>query len=254
MLILCSQLHIEQMTSSSLRSVDRNIWVKETPFKSLGIEVGTRMTIIRLSGGRIALISPVKLDRQTIFQIDTLGQVKYIIAPNLFHHLFFQACQNIYPEAIAICAPGLKARIPQIESDYIFTQDKVDFNGEIEYLLLAGFPASVPTESATSNEIAFYHVESKTLILTDSVFCFDRSFPLLTQLFSRIIGCYQQLRPSISNKLIIKDKNIIIASITKLLQWDFKRVIMAHGTIVEENAKERLKLGYEWFLNTKLNS
>ena len=241
------------MTNLELRQVDSNIWVKENPFKSLGIEVGTRMTIVRLSGERLVLISPVKLDSKTISQINTLGTVKYIVAPNLFHHLFFPACQNIYPEASAIVPPGLKTRISQIESDYIFTQDRIDFKGEIEYFLLAGFPSSIPTESATSNEIVFYHLESKTLILTDSAFYFDRSFPLLTQFFSRIVGCYQQLRPSISNKfnLAIKDKEIVTASITRLLQWDFERVIIAHGTIVEENAKERLRSGYEWFLNTK---
>jgi hypothetical protein len=39
---------------------------------------------------------------------------------------------------------------------------------------------------------------------------------------------------------------------TKVLNWDFKRVIMAHGSIVEIDAKRRFKEGYEWFLGKSL--
>ncbi len=70
-----------------LRQVERNIWVKEQPLKYWGIEVGTRMTVIRLSGNRILLISPIKLEPQTQQAIKDLGTVAYIIAPNLFHYL-----------------------------------------------------------------------------------------------------------------------------------------------------------------------
>ncbi len=41
-------------------------------------------------------------------------------------------------------------------------------------------------------------------------------------------------------------------TIERVLNWDFQRVIMAHGTIVETNAKQKLKEGYEWFLGEKL--
>jgi hypothetical protein len=30
--------------------------------------------------------------------------------------------------------------------------------------------------------------------------------------------------------------------------WDFERVIMAHGSIIEQDGKEKLKKGYESFL------
>ena len=108
------------------------------------------------------------------------------------------------------------------------------------------------TEFAAYNEIVFYHPKTKTLILTDTAFHLDRSFPLITQFASRIIGCYERLKPSILEKIAIKDREQITASITELLQWDFQRVIMAHSTIVEENAKEPLRAGYEEFLETSL--
>ncbi len=108
------------------------------------------------------------------------------------------------------------------------------------------------TQAATLNEVVFYHPESKTLILTDTAFNFDRSFPWLTQLGAKIMGSYDTLQPSVLEKLVIEDKEKVQASVEKILSWDFQRVIMAHGSIVENDAKNQLKKGYEWFLNKNL--
>lgn len=244
----------DRTNNQSLRLITSNIYVREQPFKYFGLEVGTRMTIVRLERNELVLISPVKLDSQTITEINNLGTVTDIIAPNLFHYLYLQDCKKIYPNASVITAPGLKTKRPEIKSDYIFTQDEISFNSELEYFLFAGFQAFMLTTLSVANEIVFYHPESKTLILTDTAFNFDRSFPLITQFASRIIGCYEQLRPSLLDKIATKDKEQITASVNKLLQWDFQRVIMAHGTIVEENAREKFVAGYEWFLDTNLDS
>jgi hypothetical protein len=241
------------MNFKQLKQITSSIWVKEQPLKYLGLEVGTRMTIVRLANEELALISPIKLNEQIITEINSLGTVKYIIAPNLFHYLYAQSCKNTYPSANLITPPGLEAKQPNIKSDLIFTQDVIDFNGKLEYFLFAGYQIPSPSGVTVANEIVFYHPESKTLILTDAAFNLDNSFPFITQLASRIIGCYQQLRPSILEKIVTKDKKQITRSIEKLLQWDFQKVIMAHGTIVENNAKQQLKEGYEWFLNTGLD-
>ncbi|WP_375498341.1 hypothetical protein [uncultured Nostoc sp.] len=34
--------------------------------------------------------------------------------------------------------------------------------------------------------------------------------------------------------------------------WDFERVIMAHGSIIEQDGKSQFKAGYEWFLEMPL--
>lgn len=70
-----------------LRPIDRHLWVAEQPQKFWGLSVGTRMTVILLSQGSLLLISPIKIDLETKAQLDSIGQVEFIIAPNLFHHL-----------------------------------------------------------------------------------------------------------------------------------------------------------------------
>lgn len=240
------------MNNQKLRLIDTNLWGKEQPLKYFGLEFGTRMTVIRIDQKQLVLISPIQLDKETIAEINSLGTVKYIIAPNLFHHFYIQDCKSIYPNASLIAAPGLETKKPNLKIDYVFTQDPIDFNHELEYFLFAGFQTLLPSGFTMANEIVFYHVESQTLILTDTAFYFDQNFPLISQFAGRLIGCYQKLRPSILEKIATQDRKKVTASIKKLLQWNFQRVIMAHGTIVEKNGKQQLIEGYEWFLDEKI--
>lgn len=56
-----------------LKEVDTNIWVAEQRLKYWGLEVGTKMTVIRLKNGEIVVISPIKVDKETINQIKVKG-------------------------------------------------------------------------------------------------------------------------------------------------------------------------------------
>ncbi|MEL6439729.1 MAG: DUF4336 domain-containing protein [Cyanobacteria bacterium J06621_8] len=231
-----------------LREIDRHLWVVEQPQKFMGLEVGTKMTVIRLSDGSILLISPVKIDSQLQQQLDELGEVKYIVAPNLFHYLYVADCQKIYPQAQTIAPPGLTDKIPTLKVDQILTQDAIAFNSEVEYMLLEGFQIFVPPKIRKANEIIFYHPQSKTLIITDSAFNLDNSLPLVTQIAARILGSYQVLKPSWLEKIAVEDCSLLQQAIARVMNWDFERVIMAHGKIVTENAKEKLTAGYRWLL------
>src|SRR5215469_3107104 len=72
------------------RNLAANLWVVDRPFKLpyVRVAVGTRMTCIRLTGGRLVLHSPVKLDAALRQSLDALGEIKAIVAPNRLHHLF----------------------------------------------------------------------------------------------------------------------------------------------------------------------
>lgn len=232
-----------------LKQVGRCIWVAEQPFRYLGLPVGTRMTVILRSDNSLLLISPIQIDNHLREQLDSLGTVKYIIAPNLFHHLYLEPCQKLYPQAELIAPLGIETKQPKVVISKTFEKDKIDFNGELEYIPFQGFQALIPPKIVSLNEIVFFHPQSQTLILTDSAFNFDRNFPFITQLAARILSCYQSLQPSILEKVAIKDREILSKSIAQILAWDFQRIIIAHGNIVEKDAKKQLTEGYEWFLN-----
>ncbi len=100
-----------------LREIDNNIWVAEQPLKYWGLEVGTRMTVIRLTTGELIVISPIQSDKTTIEQLNEIGNVAYIIAPNLYHHLFVYDFKSIYHEAQLWVVPGLVSKRPELSFD-----------------------------------------------------------------------------------------------------------------------------------------
>ncbi|MDJ0598028.1 MAG: DUF4336 domain-containing protein [Crocosphaera sp.] len=232
-----------------LKQVDHCIWVAEQPLKFLGLEVGTRMTVILQSDCSLLLISPIKINFALKQQLSNLGTVKYIIAPNLFHHLYLEHSHQLYPQAKLIAPLGLETKQPSLEISLTFERDVINFNGELEYIPFQGFQVFIPPKIAEVNEIVFFHPNSKTLIITDSAFNFDCNFPFITQFATRILGSNRSLKPSWLEKIATRDKEITRQAIDKILAWDFQRVIMAHGNIVEENAKEKLTAGYQWLVS-----
>lgn len=231
-----------------LEKIDTNIWVAEQKLKYLGLEVGTRMTIIRLKNGELVVISPIKVDEETINQIKTLGKVSIIIAPNLYHHLFISDFKSVYPDAQIFAAPGLESKRQDINFDRIIHQGKIGKQDEIEYFLFEGFKTLTPKGAFPLNEIVFFHQQSQTLILTDTAFHFDETFPFITKLVTRVIGGYKKLEPSRLEKIAIQEKQKVKNSIQTVLSWNFERVIVAHGSIVDNQGKEKLKEGYKWAL------
>lgn len=234
-----------------LKQIDNNFWVKEHSQKYFGLEVGTRMNVIRLDKGSIILISPIELSEKTIAEIKILGEVEHLIAPNLFHYLYLRSCQEVYPDALTTVPQGLDKKA-SLEKYQVYSQDALNFGKELEHFQFGGFAVPLPTGIKELNEVVFFHRASRSLILTDLAFHFDSSFPFITRFTSYVLGCYDKLRPSILEKLVIKNRPEVETSIKRILQWNFRRVVMAHGTIIDKDAKQRLKQGYEWFLNRSL--
>jgi Domain of unknown function (DUF4336) len=235
-----------------LRQIDNNIWVAEQPLKYWGLEVGTRMTVIRLTTNELIIISPIQADESTIIQLNEIGNITYIIAPNLYHHLFVSNFKSIYPKAQLWAAPNLDAKIPNISADKVISNDEGSILNQVDYLLFDGFKVLDLTGPSILNEIVFFHQTSRTLILTDTAFHFDEQFSFKTQLAAKLLGVYGKLSPSPLEKLAIKEKEKVKKSVQKILRWDFNRVIMAHGSIIENDGKRKLKQGYERFLDTSL--
>ncbi|MGB3616286.1 MAG: hypothetical protein WBA10_21015, partial [Elainellaceae cyanobacterium] len=177
--------------------------------------------------------------------------VRHIIAPNLFHHLFIGQAQALYPQAAVWGVEGLADRRPDLKLDDILNRAGT-FANELDYLPFRGVKAVLPQGIATVNETVFYHRPSRTLILTDIAFNFDQNSSLGAQLAARVLGSYNQLKPSRMEKWGTRDKPLVEASVRQVLAWDFERVIPAHGSIVEVDGKAAFRAGYEWFLDHKL--
>ncbi len=237
-----------------LRQIDSGLWVAEQPLRYFGLTVGTRMTVVELAERNLAVISPIQADPVTVSQLAELGNVQDIIAPNLYHYLFAADFKALYPNATFWAAPGLDAKRPELLIDRIIEPQACRIWNQLEYLFFDGFRTLGLQGIDALNECVFFHPGSRTLILTDTAFHFDESFPIITQLATRIMGGYKSLTPSLLERLATTDRQTVRRSVEQILNWDFERVIMAHGSIVEQNGKQQFRQGYEQFLGESLDA
>ena len=70
-----------------MRQLHSDLWTRDAPQRFFGVEVGARMTVVRLPGPRLLLHSPVPAAPELLREVEALGPVAYLVAPNKFHHL-----------------------------------------------------------------------------------------------------------------------------------------------------------------------
>ena len=213
------------------------LWTADDPsFRVAGIApVGTRMTVVRLRDGRVVLISPIRLAPELRDEISKLGTVACIVAPSLVHHLFAAAAKDVFPEAKLLAVPGLPEKMPKIRFDGLLTDPLTDFRDELQSLPVEGFPFL--------GEFAFFHPASRTLILTDLCFNIQRAPWWAVPLF-RLNGMWQRFGPSRIFRRLIRDRSALRNSIDRILRWDFDRVVVTHGEVLETGGPRALRDAY----------
>ena len=98
------------------------------------------------------------------------------------------------------------------------------------------------------NEVVFFHKPTKTLIVTDLIFNIHEVANFRTKFLFWFMGAWKKPAQSRLWRMLTKDRQAAGASVSQLLQADFSRVVMAHGRILEENAKEQFTQAVSWML------
>ncbi|KAK0358279.1 hypothetical protein LTR94_036056, partial [Friedmanniomyces endolithicus] len=76
------------------------------------------MAVIRLAGGDLFVWSPVALTEGLRAEVDALGEVRHLVAPNALHHLFVAEWKAAWPAARIYAAPGLQQKRDDLEIDH----------------------------------------------------------------------------------------------------------------------------------------
>ena len=222
---------------SPLRPLADDLFVAERPLRFQGLEIGTRMTVARLPGDALWLHSPVRPDPELRKAVDALGAVRFLVAPNRFHHLFVKE----WGDAEIYVAPGLPKKRPDLAHAHVLADEAPPaWKGALDQHFFRGFPLA--------NEVAFLHRASRTLVLSDLAFQIGPEAPLLTRLAFRALAAYDRFGPSLAERLLIRDRAAARRSLETILAWDFDRVVVAHGRILESGGREALRRGYGWLL------
>ena len=146
------------MVSATL--VTDSLWVAQMPLRTYGLEMGTRMTVCRLSSGELWIHSPIKPDEELRQQLDSMGRVQFIIAPNRQHHFFIRDFRDAYPEALLFGSPDLPQKFPDITFDGVLGErPEPGWREELDQVPIKG--------NIFHDEVVFYHRQSRTLIVSD---------------------------------------------------------------------------------------
>jgi hypothetical protein len=225
----------------ALRPLAQDIWVVERPQRFYGLEVGTRMTVVRLADGSLLLHSPVALDAELRRALDAIGRVRFAVAPNRVHHLYAGRVADAYPEARLWVGPGLEHKRPDLAFDGVLGDEApAEWKGQVDQVFFRGRPYE--------NEVVFFHRASRTLILCDLAFNFGPRAATPTRLLMRLLRSYGRFGPSKLDPLLIRDRRAARQSLERILGWDFDRVVVAHGDVLESGGREALRQGYSWLL------
>lgn len=224
-----------------LCELTRDVWIAERPQRFYGLEVGTRMTVIRLADGSLLLHSPVALDPELRRELDSIGRVRFTVAPNRVHHLYAGEVAKAYPDARLWVAPGLERKRPDlVYVGVLGDESPAEWKGEVDQVFFRGRPYE--------NEVVFLHRASRTLIMCDLAFNFGPRAATPTRLLMRLLRSYGRFGPSSLDPLLIRDRRAARKSLERILAWDFDRVVVAHGDVLESGGREALRQGYSWLL------
>lgn len=214
------------------------VWIAHAPQKFLGWQLGTRMTVLRLADGSLLIHSPIELDETLKSEIEALGPVGHIVAPNLFHHLYAGDAASAFPDAKLHGARGLRKKRPDLRLNAVLgAQREPSWQGTLETLEIKG---------SLLEETVFLHQPSRTLVSADLVENFGGADDWWTRVYLKVGGIDGKIGLSRMLRLAYRNRKQARHDIDALLDWDLERIVLAHGAPIESGAADALREAYRW--------
>lgn len=219
--------------SERLSTVTDGVWVAKSPLRYLGLfELGTRMTVMRVGQG-LVLHSPIAIDDELKSEIDALGTVRFVIAPNAYHHLYAGDAAKAWPAAKLLAPKALRGKRKDLRiDDEIETAAPTEWGADLR---------GVPIAGSMLEETVFFHAPSKTLVGADLFENFTHVDHWLTRQYLKMGGVYGHPGWHPLLRFVYRDRKAAKASIEKLLDLDLAQIVIAHGDVVTTAPKETLR-------------
>ncbi|MCQ0986705.1 DUF4336 domain-containing protein [Jiella marina] len=217
-----------------------DLWIADGPVveAAAGFHYPTRMVLVRLESGDLFVWSPVRISHALQAEVDAIGPVRHLIAPNGLHHVFLADWLAVYPQARAHAAPGLRQKRP----DIAFATDLGDvadegWSDEIEQVVVA---------NRITTEVVFFHRRSRTVLITDLL----QQFP--SNWFSGWRAAVAWMDGMIASEPCMPAKFRLAflgrpagrTALSRILAWPTDKIVMAHAPLVERGGRALLSRAF----------
>lgn len=238
---------------NTLKPVADNVWIVDGPLIRFGLpwpkmQFPTRMTVIRLAGG-LFVHSPTRLTPRLELEISELGPVRWLIGPNRLHYWWLADWKVAFPDAEVFLAPRIREQAGR----------RIDFEAT-ELAAETGHPwddeiATVLAPGSYMSEADFFHVASRTLVLTDLIENFEAAklgFRPMRWL-ARLGGVLDPHggMPRDMRLTYRRHRPALRAAVERMVGWDPERVILAHGRWYRHDGAAELRRAFGWLLEAE---
>lgn len=192
-----------------------------------------RNMLIIVNNQELTLINPIRLNDAALNELDTLGQVTSIIRLGDFHGLDDEFYLNRY-QCDFWAQEGQATYKNPTPNKVISTSCKPPIKNASFFIF----------ESAKYPEAALLLNEQKLLITTDSIQFYDgwQYFSSLTKFAFKLIGFKQGVNIGPPWLKRVTPKNGSLKNdFEKLMELGFNHLIAAHGNILTNNTKEKIR-------------
>lgn len=219
------------------------LWAIDRRLHLLGALMPCRSMLVRLANGELVVIGSPALPSQCAPQVERLGHVAAVVAPNVFHYLYAAEGLAAFSVPALVLAPGLAERIPNLPPAVALGDPSLKWAPDLEYAVFG------PVRGVS--EVIFYHVPSRTVVFTDLASnLVDSNYVRgRDRWISRAYGMPAGFAPSRNARLLLRvDRDATRRVLRKVLEWPFEAVVVAHGEILEKDARRKFNAAFARYL------
>ncbi len=212
---------------------EENLWLVEGDLPG-GPPVRRRMSIVRLTDGRLAFHNAVPLREDAMREVERFGEPSLLLVPNGLHRLDVHAWKERYP-SLRIFAPAPAAR-------RVWEVAQVD--GRWQELPVDPALAAYPIEGSRFGEAAFaVHSGKRVSLLFGDTVMNNPPTSGLPGLVLRAVGSVggPKVTP-LTRLLAVLDRRAVARTLRRLAGLPgLCRLVPSHGSVVEHGAPDGLR-------------
>ena len=217
------------------------IWTATTPVRFTGTWFPHVMTIVRLNERELLLHSPCYPSDELLAEIEGLGRVAHVVAPNWFHDLYLAEYRALYPGATFWAPTFLQRRRKSVIDCVLDERTRPPWFSHMPHIALSGL--------LTFDECIFFHRATKTLILADFLMnaSADAQAPPFTRAGYMLFGLNGNLKVfPVLRWLALPFRASLQRTARSLLDWNPERLIVGHGVPMSSGVTEQLRNAVLW--------